>query len=452
MKALLVYPKYPDETFWGFKYAVGFVGKKAAHSPLGLPTVAAMLPADWEIKLVDMNIRKLSDSQIENSDYVFISAMSAQNQSAREVIERCKRLGVKTVAGGPLFTSTPDAFDDVDHLVLNEAEITLPLFLGDIQSGKAKHLYASDEDKWADITKTPVPRYDLIEMKNYVSMNVQYSRGCPRDCEFCDITVLYGRIPRTKESGQIVAELEELYKLGWRGAVFVVDDNFIGNKAKLKKEVLPAFIKWSESRGHPFTFFTEADIALADDEELLRLMVRAGFNSVFIGIESPNEESLEECNKIQNRNRDLQKCIRKIQHSGLEVQGGFIVGFDKDPETIFETMKNFIQESGIVTAMVGLLNALPRTKLYRRLERENRLISASTGNNTDFSINFIPKMDREILINGYRRLVNVLYSPKTTTEGLNIFYRSLILPHQNCFVFGQTGSRRELSLCSDSAY
>lgn len=414
MKALLIYPKYPDETFWGFKHAVRFIGKKAAHPPLGLPTVAAMLSDDWELKLIDMNIEKLRDIDVQKTDYVFISAMSAQIESVREVVKKCKCLNVKIVAGGPLFTSMPEKFPDVDHLVLNEAEITLPIFLEDLKKGNVKHLYFTDE--WADITKTPLPRFDLIDMKKYASMNVQYSRGCPRDCEFCDITALYGRIPRTKMVSQVIAELESLYRLGWRGSVFVVDDNFIGNKTKLKTEILPAFIRWSESRSYPFTFFTEADIALADDEDLLGLMVQAGFNSVFIGIESPNKESLEECNKIQNIKRDLMECVKRIQRAGLEVQAGFIVGFDNDPDSIFDTMINFIQESRIGTAMVGLLNALPGTRLYQRLKNEGRLVSSTSGNNTDFSINFIPKMDKQKLVEGYRRVVSTIYSPKNYYE------------------------------------
>lgn len=422
MKALLVYPEFPGKTFWGFKYAIRFIGKGAAHPPLGLPTIAPILIDEgWELKLVDMNIEKLCSKDIEAADYVFVSAMISQLESVKEVVNRCKKLNVKIVAGGPLFTSMPEKFPDVDHLVLNEAEITLPIFLGDLKKGNAKHLYFTDE--WADITKTPLPRFDLIDIKKYASMNIQYSRGCPKDCEFCDITVLFGRVPRTKTVAQIIAELENLYKLGWRGSVFVVDDNFIGNKAKLKTEILPSFIKWSEARKFPFTFFTEADISLADNDELMSLMVQAGFNSVFIGIESPNKESLEECNKTQNKNRDLIASVKKIQRAGLEVQGGFIVGFDSDPDSIFDTMINFIQESRIGTAMVGLLNALPGTRLYQRLKNEGRLVSSTSGNNTDLSINFIPKMDKQKLVEGCRRIVSTIYSPKNYYERVRNFLK-----------------------------
>jgi len=409
MKILLVYPKYP-ETFWSFKYALKFISKKASLPPLGLLTVASMLPADWEVRLVDKNVKSLKDADLRWADYVFLSAMSIQRASAQSVIDRCKALGVKMIAGGPLFTSVPEEFNDVDHLVLNEAEITLPLFLEDLKQGRAQHIYTSP--LWADITTTPVPRFDLLDKSKYASMNVQYSRGCPFDCDFCNITVLYGRAPRTKDTTQILAEFDSLYTLGWRGGVFIVDDNFIGNKGKLKREILPAIIDWMEKRKHPFTLYTEVSINLSDDEDLMNLMVKAGFDQVFVGIESPNEESLAECSKLQNRNRDLIACVKKIQRTGLEVQAGFIVGFDKDPSSIFERLISFIQESGIATAMVGLLNAPHGTKLYHRMKQEGRLVKSATGDNTDFSINFVPKMSPEALLNGYRTILNTIYSPK----------------------------------------
>jgi radical SAM superfamily enzyme YgiQ (UPF0313 family) len=409
MNILMVYPMYPD-TFWSFKHALKFVSKKASFPPLGLLTIASMLPEEWNKKLIDMNVSVLRDKDILWADYVFISAMSIQSGSTNEVIQRCTNLKTKIVAGGPLFTSSPENYQNIDHLILNEAEITLPRFLSDLSEGKPKRKYSSEE--WAEITTTPLPLWDLVNLKNYTSMNVQYSRGCPFDCDFCDITVLYGRKPRTKTKEQVIAELDTLYFSGWRGPVFFVDDNFIGNKAKLKKEILPAIAEWMEKRKHPFYLNTEASINLADDDKLMRLMAKAGFEAVFIGIESPNEESLIECNKIQNRNRDLISSIRKIQESGLEVQGGFIVGFDNDPPTIFDKLTNFIQESGIVTAMVGLLNAPQGTKLQKRLLDEGRLLNDFTGNNTDFSINFIPHMDSEELLNGYKKILNTIYSPK----------------------------------------
>jgi radical SAM superfamily enzyme YgiQ (UPF0313 family) len=420
MKILLVYPKHPD-TFWSFKYALKFISKKAVYPPLGLLTVAALLPEQWEKRLVDMNVKTLKDKDLAWADYVMISAMSIQKESVKKVIERCRKLGVKTVAGGPLFTAAPEEFEDVDHLVLNEAEITLPLFLEDLENSEAKHIYTIDE--WADIRKTPIPLWNLVDMKKYVSMNIQYSRGCPFNCEFCNITVLYGRTPRTKTKEQIIAELESLHERGWRGGVFFVDDNFIGNKKKLKREIMPALIEWMEKKKHPFTLSTEASVDLSDDEELMRFMVQAGFDQIFIGIESPHEESLVESCKVQNKNRDLIACVKIIQRFGLEVQGGFILGFDSDPASIFERLIRFIQDSGIVTAMVGLLNAPRGTKLYQRLVKEGRLLRDTTGDNTDLSINFIPKMNYEVLIDGYKRVLNTIYSPQHYYERIRRFLK-----------------------------
>jgi radical SAM superfamily enzyme YgiQ (UPF0313 family) len=337
MKILFVYPRYPD-TFWSFRHALKFIGRKASFPPLGLLTVAAMLPDAWEKRLVDMNVRCCSDADLAWADYVFISAMTIQRDSAQELIARCRQLGVKTVAGGPLFTVCPEDFPEVDHLVLNEAELTLPRFLEDLQKGKPGHLYA--EARRAAMKCTPVPLWELVDVRKYAAMNIQYSRGCPFDCEFCDITGLFGRIPRTKTLPQLIAELESLYVKGWRGAVFFVDDNFIGDRGKLKREVLPALIAWMEERGRPFYFYTEASIDLADDDRLMELMVRAGFEEVFIGIETPHDDGLAETGKVQNRNRDLLASVRRILQAGLQVHGGFIVGFDSDPPAIFDRHRN----------------------------------------------------------------------------------------------------------------
>jgi radical SAM superfamily enzyme YgiQ (UPF0313 family) len=414
LNILLVYPQYPD-TFWSFKHALNFISKKAAFPPLGLLTVASMLPSNWKKKLVDINVRTLTDRDIRWADYIFLSAMVVQRASAHEVIKRAKRLGVPVVAGGPLFTTEPEEFREVDHLVLNEAEITLPQFLRDLDKGEPKKIYTSAEHP--SITSTPIPMFSLLEMKKYVSMSLQYSRGCPFNCEFCDITVLDGRIPRTKDKEQLIAELEAVYQSGWRGSLFLVDDNFIGNKNKLKSETLPALIDWSEKHKHPFAYFTEVSINLVDDEELMQMLSQAGFSRVFIGIETPNEASLNECNKNQNKDRDLVSAVKIIQNHGMEVMGGFIVGFDNDPASIFKTQINFIQKSGIVTAMVGLLNAPKGTRLYHRLKGENRLLGDEfTGDNMDYSLNFVPKMNRERLINGYKTVLNTIYAPKQYYE------------------------------------
>ena len=422
MKILLVYPQYPD-TFWSFKHALKFIFKKATFPPLGLLTVAAMLPEEWEKKLVDMNTTNLTDKDIKWADYVFISAMVVQDDSAREVVDRCKKLGTKIVGGGPVFSVGYEEFghDDIDHLISNEAENLLPLFLEDLEKGCAKHCYASEERP--DIRTTPVPLWSLINRKKYQSMTIQYSRGCPFNCEFCDIVIMNGHVPRTKTAAQIVAELDALYDMGWRASVFFVDDNFIGNKRKLKSEILPAIMKWMEERKRPFAFFTEASINLADDEELMRLMSEAGFDTVFVGIESPNEESLVECNKLPNKNRDLLASVKKIQNHGLQVQGGFIVGFDSDSISIFKSQIDFIQNSGIVMAMVGVLMAPPGTRLYKRLKKENRLLPGGTGDNTDGSTNFIPKMGRETLARGYKQVVDTVYAPKQYYERIKTFLR-----------------------------
>ncbi len=420
MKILLVYPKYPD-TFWSFKYALKFVSKKASFPPLGLLTVASMLPDEWEKRLIDMNVSVLTEDDLMWADYVFISAMIVQKKSTMEVIRRCKKLGIKMVAGGPLFTTGYEEFEDIDHLVLNEAESTLPSFLHDLIKGCTHHIYTSK--MWPDISKTPLPQWELINMKKYASMCIQYSRGCPFNCEFCDIVFLNGHKPRTKSKNQILEELEILYSQGWRSSVFFVDDNFIGNRKRLKTEILPFLIDWMKQKKYPFSLFTEASINLSDDEELMRLMVKAGFKKVFIGIETPNEESLTECNKYLNKNRDLIACVKKIQSNGLEVQGGFIVGFDNDPPSIFERQISFIQKSGIVTAMVGLLNAPRGTRLYHRLKKEKRLLNDPSGDNTDFSLNFIPKMNIETLMNGYKKILNTIYSPKHYYKRVKTFLK-----------------------------
>ena len=422
MKVLLVYPQYPD-TFWSFKHALRFIARKAVFAPLGLLTVAAMLPEESEKKLVDMNTTTLTDKDLKWADYVFVSAMAVQQDSAREVISRCKKFGTKIVAGGPLFTAGYEefGFDDIDHLILAEAENLLPLFLEDLEKGCAKHMYTAKERP--DITTSPVPLWSLINKKKYQSMSIQYSRGCPFNCEFCDIVVMNGHIPRTKDKNQLITELDALYNQGWRGSVFFVDDNFIGNKRKLKSQVLPAIIEWMEEKKHPFSLFTEASINLADDEELMRLMAEAGFDNVFVGIESPNEESLVECNKLPNKNRDLLASVKKIQNHGFQVQGGFIVGFDSDPLSIFKSQISFIQKSGIVTAMVGVLMAPPETRLYKRLKKENRLLPGGSGDNTDGSTNFIPKMGRERLASGYKHILNTIYSPKPYYERIKTFLK-----------------------------
>ena len=419
MKILLVYPEFPD-TFWSFKHALKFIHKKASAPPLGLLTVAAMLPTEWEKKLVDLNVASLTTKDLAWADWVFISAMVVQRDSARELIARCKMAGVKVVAGGPLFTLEYEQFPEVDHFVLNEAELTLPPFLEDLANGCAQRVYTTTE--FADIQKTPAPLWRLANFKYYDSVSIQFSRGCPFSCDFCNITSMLGHLPRTKTPGQIIAELDDLYAAGWRRNVFFVDDNFIGNKREIKSELLPALIEWRKGKvGMPFN--TEASINLADDGELLSLMTQAGFDTVFVGIETPNEGSLTECSKSQNKGRDLVESVKKLQRAGLQVQGGFIVGFDNDPLSIFQQQIDFIQKSGIVTAMVGLLQAPLGTRLYERLKHEGRLTNEISGDNVDGSTNIIPRMGLKKLQDGYRKILEQIYAPAAYYERVKTFLR-----------------------------
>jgi radical SAM superfamily enzyme YgiQ (UPF0313 family) len=408
MNALLIYPDFPD-TFWSFKYALRFISRKSTSPPLGLLTVAAMLPDNWDLKLIDMKVKHLRDRDLEWADCVLISAMIVQRESVQQVIDKCQQFGVKIIAGGPLFTAYYQEFTGIDHFVLNDAEATLPRFLTDLANDCPKRLYTSDE--YPPMHSTPVPRWDLAKLSKYAEIDIQYSRGCPYACDFCDIGVLFGKRIRTKHSSQVIAELDRLHELGWVGTVFFVDDNFIGNKGRLKKDLLPELFKWQNQHGQPFSFTTEASIDLADDPSLMTLMVACGFSEVFIGIETTNQEALLECNKLHNEKRDMLESVHILHEHGLMVKGGFILGFDSDTPTIFDKLSTFIEESGIVTAMVGLLNAPKGTSLYKRLETENRILTHMSGNNTDSSINFIPKMDLSVLQKGYEDVLSRIYSP-----------------------------------------
>lgn len=419
MKILLIYPEFPD-TFWSFKHALKFIKKKASLPPLGLLTVGALLPTTWKKRLLDLNVHKLTDKHLAWADYVFLSAMTVQRKASERIISRCKQANIPIVAGGPLFTMDYEEFDAVDHFVLNEAEITLPSFLEDLAKGTPKRLYTTDE--YADMRVTPPPLWSLLNLDDYSGMAVQFSRGCPYNCDFCNVTALLGHRPRIKSAQQIIKELDELRTSGWRGSVFFVDDNFIGNRRYLKKDLLPALIRWRKGK-LGFSFHTEASINLADDDELIDLMTQAGFTKVFIGIETPDEESLAECSKGQNTNRNMVEDVKHLQRSGLEVQGGFIVGFDSDTSSIFQRQIDFIQQSGIVTAMVGLLQAPPGTKLFKRLKAENRLLGHMSGDNVDGSTNIIPLMGLEKLVQGYQYLMENIYSPHHYYQRVKTFLK-----------------------------
>lgn len=421
MNILLIYPEYP-KTFWSFDCVLKFVGKKASFPPLGLMTIAAMLPSSWQKRLVDVNICKLRDKDIEWADMIFLSAMLVQKESVIEIVKRCKLFGKIIVAGGPLFWMEHEKFAEIDHFVLDEAEITLPFFLQDLAKGRMrKKVYSSSEKP--SLEHTPIPRWDLINLKKYATMPVQYSRGCPFDCEFCDIVAMNGRIPRTKTPEQMIAEFQALYDAGWRGSVFIVDDNFIGNKAKTKK-MLEKLIKWQKENDYPFCFLTEASVNLAEDIELMKMMSEANFYKVFLGIETPCVESLQECGKQQNVRIDLSEAVKVIQQNGMQVMGGFIVGFDKDPANIFDSVIDFIQKNAVVTAMVGVLTALPRTKLYQRLLKEGRMLGDSFGENTIFDMNFIPKMEVKKIEEGYKKILASIYSPKNYYQRINLFVKN----------------------------
>jgi len=408
-RVLLVYPEFP-ETYWSFKSALSFVGKKALMPPLGLATVAALLPEHYECKLIDMNVEEIHDEDILESDLIMISAMTVQRESMEKVISDGNRLEKPIALGGPYATSCWKDIRGVDYFVLNEGEVTMPSFIADWETGKPEKVYSSREKP--DITKTPIPRFDLIRLKYYDTLPLQYSRGCPFNCEFCDIVHLFGHKPRTKTPEQFTSELESALAVGFKGTIFIVDDNFIGNKRKVK-QLLREIILWQEKNGFPFRFCTETSIDLADDEELLDLMSKAQFYMTFVGLETPNDESLCETGKVQNMKRSVSESVRKIQERGIEVTGGFIIGFDSDDETIFDRQIEFIEELAIPTAMIGLLMALPNTRLYNRLQEEGRIISESNGNNThEVELNFHTKLPKEILLDGYRRVLSEVYSPK----------------------------------------
>jgi radical SAM superfamily enzyme YgiQ (UPF0313 family) len=406
MKILLINPEYPD-TYWSFRHALPFEGKRSAFPPLGLLTVSALLPAAWEKRLVDLNVRRLKASDIEWADMVFCTAMIVQKDSLKDVIARCKAKGKRVVVGGPYVSTSADQVPEADHVFVGEAETTLPEFVKDLERGAARRIYEATERP--PLALTPAPDFKIADTKRYSAMSIQYSRGCPFNCEFCDIIEIYGRLPRTKSNQQVLAELDTLRASGWRGTVFIVDDNFIGNKRNVRK-LLPALAEWQARNGKPFEFLTEASVNLADDEPLLEEMRRANFRRVFLGIETPVMESLKEAQKGQNTRGDMLDAVRKIQGYGMEVMAGFIVGFDHDPEDIFERQIRFIRESAIPLAMVGLLTALPDTQLWRRLKREGRLLAESSGENTSCTLNFVPKMDAARLVEGYKAIMRTVYN------------------------------------------
>lgn len=416
MNIAMINPVIPD-TFWSFSEAIQFISKKATQPPLGLLTIASFLPDDWNVKLIDLNVTHLSDQQILRADFVWLSGMNVQKKSFLEVLHRCKQLKIPVIAGGPMVTLQADEFEGIDIMVLGEAEEIMPELIRDLESGNWKPVYQAKT--FPSLEATPVPRWELLDMNQYAAMNLQYSRGCPFHCEFCSITLLNGHVPRTKSVSQFIQEMESLYKAGWKGPVFIVDDNFIGNKRKVKSELLPAMTRWQRDHDYPFTFGVEASINIADDPELVKLMVEAGIDHVFVGIETVSQESLHECRKKNNAGRNMVKAVRLLHQHGMQVSAGFILGFDHDNPSIFDQLIQFIQQSHIVTAMVGLLNAPKGTPLFDRLQKEGRILNTEYGDNMDGRINFIPKMDYDCLIKGYKMVLNTIYAPEN-------YYRRMV--------------------------
>ncbi|MFC1900454.1 B12-binding domain-containing radical SAM protein [Chloroflexota bacterium] len=432
----MLYPEFPD-SFWSLKGIIKSISKKANCPPLGILTVAAMLPSDWELKLIDLNVSSMGDEDIESADWVFISAMVVQKESVARLINRCKRLNARIVAGGPLFTINYDDYDHVDCIVLGEAEATVSSLISDLESGSVRHIYRSE--MFVPLSQTPVPLWSLINTNDYMTLAIQCSRGCPFDCEFCDIVALNGDKPRIKPADNVISELEAIYNIGWRGSIFIADDNFVGNKRQVKDKLLPAIKQWSDQKNFCFWYNTQASINIADDEELMNQMFEVGFCQVFVGIESVDEDCLVECGKTINQGRNLISSVKTLQNHGLEVQCGLIVGFDSDPPSIFQNLVDFIQNSGIVTSMVSLLAVQRGTRLYERMKAENRLLKEWTGDNTDGSVNFIPKMDMATLMNGYKYIINTLYSPEYFYKRMATFLKEYKLQTNAGLQYGAAG-------------
>lgn len=407
----------PD-TFYAMSHFINVVGKKAAYPPLGLLTIAPLLPAEWNKKLVDTNIAPLSDKDLKWADLVFLSAMNVQEESVREIVAQCNKAGVKIVAGGSLFTHEYQRFPNIDYFVLNEAEITLPLFLEDLQNGSPKHTYQTDE--FADITQSPLPAFELADMDEYLYSIVQYSRGCPYMCDFCDVTALFGRKPRTKTSAQIIKELEAVAKQCDVKLILFADDNLIGNKRILKSDLLPALIEWRKKYNPSFFFATQLTINLVDDELLMQLLLDAGFRHIFIGIETPDDSGLQQSGKTQNLKRNQLENIKKLHDKGFIVSAGFIVGFDTDSSSIFRQQIEFIQESGIPLPIVNILKAPPGTELFEKMYRQGRLSKEFAF--AEGETNIVPMMDEKTLYDGFLELTATIYSPQGSYNRLVQFF------------------------------
>ena len=422
-RVLMVYPKFVPNSFWGYTEACKLVGARYPAAPLGLITVAALLPQDWEFKLVNCNTDDLALSDIDWADMVMTGGMLNQQPDCLRLIELCHKHGKPVVVGGPDATSSPHVYKSADFQVLGEAEDVIADFVAAWQRGERKGVFTAERFQ-VDVTKTPMPRFDLLKFDQYLYICVQYSRGCPFTCEFCDIIELYGRKPRTKSNDQILAELQRLYELGYRGHVDFVDDNLIGNKKSLRT-FLPVLKQWQEAHGYPFEFSTEASINLSDDDELLEMLKACNFWLVFIGIESPDPETLVQMRKKQNTRRNLAESVHKIYSYGIAVTAGFIVGFDSEKHSIGDSMAAFIDDCAVPVAMVGLLYALPGTQLTRRLDKEGRLHTGHdvmreerAGDQCSIGINFEPVRPMRDILTDYKRVVETVYAPENFARRL----------------------------------
>lgn len=424
MKVLLLYPLFP-KSFWSFEKTLALLGRKAMLPPLGLVTVAAILPQEWEFKLVDRNISQVTEAEWEWAELVILSAMIVQKEDLLFQIQEAKRRGKAVAVGGPYPTALPHEVQNVgaDYLILDEGEITLPLFIEAINNGEKSGTFRSGGEK-PDVTFTPIPRFDLLEFDAYSEMSVQFSRGCPFQCEFCDIIVLYGRKPRTKNPGQILAELERLYELGWRRSIFMVDDNFIGNKRNVKlflKDLKPWMVKYQ----YPFSFATEASVDLANDQELMDMMVQCNFGAVFLGVETPDEESLTLTQKYQNTRDSLSDAVNAITRSGLRVMAGFIIGFDGEKTGAGDRIVKFVEKTAIPTALFSMLQALPDTALWHRLKKEGRLRGESANINQTTLMNFVPTRPLEEIAHEFIEAFWTLYDPECFLDRAYRHYRLL---------------------------
>ena len=451
MRTLFIYPEFP-KTFWSYEKILELVNRKVLLPPLGLVTVAALLPQQWEMKLVDRNVREVRQDEWDWAELVIISGMIVQRADMATQIAKAKEKGLPVAVGGPFASSTPDApeLELADFKILDEGEITLPMFIEAIERGERSGRFSANGDK-PDVTGTPIPRFDLLELDAYDSMSVQFSRGCPFQCEFCDIIVLYGRKPRTKTPEQLVAELQRLYDLGWRRAIFLVDDNFIGNKRNAKL-LLPAIKQWQIERGYPFSFTTEASVDLASDDEMMEMMAEARFEAVFLGIETPDEASLSVAGKHQNTRSSLEESVDRITSFGIRVMAGFIIGFDGEKTGAGDRIVRFVSRTGIPAAMMGMLQALPNTGLWHRLEKEGRLIQEKAdakGVNQTNLLNFVPTRPIRDIANEYVDAFCRLYEPNAYIDRVTHYYSKVGTPRWKAFYKAENSDASSLPPWND---